>query len=432
MTALLTSSSSHLRDAAGGTAVAHRRPLALTATLGGAVAAGSTLVVAMALGLVGWFLTDAGAHGAPHDGLRTGALGWLMAHGSGIDVNAVRITAIPLGLSIVCAWTVWRIAHRLGSAISGHGPDADRIADGERDWTVPAAGAFFALGYLAVVVATIVLASNPATSPSGVRVVLWALFLVALVGMPALAVGSGRAANWAARLPAAVAPAVTTGWAIVKVFWWISAVLVVVALLLNFGTVLNVMSQLGLDARGAGAYAGVSLLLVPNAVLFGGAYLIGPGFAVGAGTLVTPGSVVLGPLPLFPLLAALPDPGPTPAWSPALILLAPMLAALTVARVQRRLPALSWDQGALRGCAAGLGAGLVIGSSAALAGGSVGPGRMQMVGPSTFDVLVHALAAFGFGGLIGGLVITWWQRRGFDRTGDTAADRPIKGELSAP
>ena len=44
-------------------------------------------MVCLALGVIGWFLTDAGAHGAPRDGLRTGALGWLLAHGSGVSVH---------------------------------------------------------------------------------------------------------------------------------------------------------------------------------------------------------------------------------------------------------------------------------------------------------------------------------------------------------
>src|SRR3954469_10458483 len=60
---------------------AHRRPLVLLAALAGIAAACSTLVVCLAGGVVGWFLTDAGAHGAPRDGLRIGAVGWLMAHG---------------------------------------------------------------------------------------------------------------------------------------------------------------------------------------------------------------------------------------------------------------------------------------------------------------------------------------------------------------
>ncbi len=76
---------------------AHRRPLVLLAFLAGVVAAASTLLVCLAGGVVGWFLTDAGAHGAPRDGLRIGALGWLMAHGSGVQVAGTHVTAAPLG-----------------------------------------------------------------------------------------------------------------------------------------------------------------------------------------------------------------------------------------------------------------------------------------------------------------------------------------------
>ena len=43
----------------------HRRPLVPLAFLGGITAAASTLVVFLGLGVVGWFLTDGGAHGAP-------------------------------------------------------------------------------------------------------------------------------------------------------------------------------------------------------------------------------------------------------------------------------------------------------------------------------------------------------------------------------
>src|SRR5512143_89579 len=71
MTSLL-SATDHPTTHAGGDA-RHRRPLVLLATLGGAVAAGSTLLVCLAVGVVGWFVTDAGAHGAPRDGLRAGA-----------------------------------------------------------------------------------------------------------------------------------------------------------------------------------------------------------------------------------------------------------------------------------------------------------------------------------------------------------------------
>jgi hypothetical protein len=48
---------------------------------------------------------------------------------------------------------------------------------------------------------------------------------------------------------------------------------------------------------------------------------------------------------------------------------------------------------------------------AAVAGGAVGPGRMRDVHPLVGDVLLQSVTAFGLGGLLGGLAMTWWQRR---------------------
>jgi hypothetical protein len=139
----------------------HRRPLVILATLGGVVASGSVLLVCLAIGVLGWFISDAGAHGEPRDALQVGALGWLMAHGSGISVNGVAVTAVPLLLTMVCAWATWRVGLRVGDSVSGHGPNADAIADGERDWTVPAALALFTLGYALVALVTLTLAATP-------------------------------------------------------------------------------------------------------------------------------------------------------------------------------------------------------------------------------------------------------------------------------
>jgi hypothetical protein len=35
-------------------------------------------------------------------------------------------------------------------------------------------------------------------------------------------------------------------------------------------------------------------------------------------------------------------------------------------------------------------------------------------------VMVHAITAFGIGGLVGGVVATWWQRRAAGRASDAA------------
>ncbi len=388
-----------------------RPPVALVAGVGGLAAAASTLVVCLAVGVIGWFLADAGAHGAPRDGLRVGALGWLLAHGSGVRVDGVLITVVPLGITAICAWAVWRVGHRVGDLLSGHGPDADGIADGQRDWTVAVGTLAFTVGYVAVAVVTLRLAGSPETAPSGSRVVLWSILLCLAFGAPALAVGSGRLAIWAPAVPAWLRAAVAGGLRVLACYLLLSAVLFVVALAADFGSAANVMSRLHLSAGDATVYTVVTSTLVPNAAVFSASYLLGPGFAVGTGTLVSPSLVTLGPVPMFPLLAALPDEGPTPAWTAYAVAVPPLVAAVAVAWAQRRLPALRWEDGALRGCVGGVLAGLLLGVLAAVSGGAVGPGRMRTVGPEAMDVLVHAVAAFGLGGVVGGLAMTWWQRR---------------------
>jgi hypothetical protein len=389
----------------------HRRPLVLLAGLAGVLAAAGTLTICLAVGVAGWFLTDAGAHGAPRDGLQTGALAWLMAHGSGVRVDGVLVSVMPLGITLICAWAIWRTAHRLGDSVSGHGPDANRIADGERDWTVPVAALVFTTAYVATAVLAGTLASTSSTAPDVTRVVLWSVALCGLLGAPAIAAGSGRAAVWGAWLPAPVVSTATACRSVLTTWAWVCLAFFVGALVLDLGTALNLVSQLGTDGAGTALIALVSLVLVPNATLFSGAYLLGPGFTVGVQTIVSPAEVSVGALPVFPMLAALPDSGPTPGWTPWLVLVPPVVAVVGVARAQRRRPTLRYEEGALHGCAGGMLAGAAFGILVSLAGGAVGPGRMTDVGPLVGSVLVHAVTAFGIGGLLGGLAITWWQRR---------------------
>ncbi len=412
MTSLLPSSTSSRNHSASdvGRDLATRRPLVLLATAGGVAAAASTLLVCLAVGVVGWFVTDGGAHGAPRDGLRTGALGWLLAHGSGIRVEGVAVTAVPLGVTALCLWAIWRIGHRVGDSVSGHGPDADAIVDGVRDWTVPAAAALFTMGYVVTAVLTVTLAASETTDPNGARVVLWSLLMCTVLGTSAIAVGSGRAAIWAASLPVSLRAATHTCRRILVTWLALSLGLLIVALVVDFSTAANVMSQLDTDSGDVVLVTALSLAVLPNATLFSGAYLLGPGFSVGAGTLVAPGAVVLGPLPMFPMLAALPDEGPTSDWTAWLIAAPVLVGFVGAAFAQRRRPTHRWEQAAIRGCAGGVLAGVAFGVLATVSGGAVGPGRMREVGPFVLDTLVHAVTAFGIGGLLGALAMTWVQR----------------------
>jgi hypothetical protein len=405
-----------------------RRPLALVAVYGGAAAALIPLVAMMLFGVVGWFLTDGGIHGSPRDGLRSGALAWLMGHGSGIHVTGTAVTAMPLGLTLICALVVARVGLRTGERLSDHGPDAHALTDGERDWTVPAGATMFAATYAVLAVLVGVLAGTSSTQPALAGAFAWGLFLGGVVGGAGIAVGSGRASVWLALIPLPVRETVQAAVRILRTVLLVSAVVFVVALLLDGGTALTVLSELHTDFAGGLLFVLLSLLVLPNALLFAGSYLLGPGFQVGTGTLVSPTVVALGPVPMFPLLAALPDNGPTPFWTPFLIALPPLAAAYAVARLFRTRPALGLDVGALRGLAAGVLAAVMFGLLAGLAGGAVGPGRMRHVGPLVGSVFFHAVVALGIGGLLGGLIASWWSRR------HPVLDRPVVADspLASP
>ncbi len=407
MTSLLTRPDSARADAA------HPRPLVLIATLGGVLAALGPLVVLLAVGVIGWFITDAGVHGAPRDGMRMGALAWLAGHGSGFTVLGSRITIVPLGITAISVWSMWRLGHRVGDAVSGHGPDAHRISDGERDFTVPTAIATFFAGYAVVAVVVATVAAGSATDPSVPHVMAWTIAMTALVGAPAIAVGSGRAAIWAAFVPVSVRAGAAVAGAVLSTFLITSALVFAVALAVSFGDAATITSQLHPSPSEAGLYALVNAAFVPNAALFTGSYLLGPGFAVGGATLVSPAAVVLGPLPVVPLLAALPAVGAPAGWAGSLLLLPPLVAAVAAYRVLRSRP-LTWDRVALAGCGGGLVAGVGFAVLASLSGGAAGPGRMRFVGPFTRDVLVHGVPACGIGALLGAAVVallTWRAAR---------------------
>ena len=305
--------------------------------------------------------------------------------------RASLVTLMPLGITLVCAWAVWRTAHRLGDSVSGHGPDAGRIADGERDWTVPVAAFFFLVGYVVTAVVTASAASTPTTAPDLSHVVLWSVRAL----RPARRPGDRRRLRPRGDLGLVPAPA---RWSRPLAACRSGALHLAVALprLLPRRAAARHRHRpqpaLAAGHRRTGAtglLAVVSVLLVPNAVLFSGSYLLGPGFTVGVGTDRLAGrGDASARCRCSRCSPPCPTAGPRPAGPRGWCSCRRWSAALGAIRAQRTRPTLRYEEGALHGCAGGMLAGLRCSALLALAGrrrGRPGPDdrrRPRVVGRS--------------------------------------------------
>lgn len=371
--------------------------------MGGLVAAGSMLLLAVAVALGGWFAADAGRYGDTRDATRVGADAWLMAHGAGLRLDTAALTVVPLGLTLLCAVALFRVGGWV-AATAALGSDRAHLRP------VLSAAGVLAVVYALVALATAILAAHPRAESDLLRALVGGFVLAGIAGGGGLLARSGQGRALVGRLPRWGRAVLLGGVSAVLAMVAAAALLVATALVLDFGTAATVLSRLHTDGSGGLMYTVVGILVVPNAVLLGAAYLLGPGFAVGAGTVVSPTAVVLGPLPSFPLLAALPDTGATPQWTTAVIGAPVLLTAVAVALASRRTRPERLDLGALCGLGAGVLAAALLTALVVLAGGAVGPGRMTVVGGDPWATFLAAAVSCGGGGLVGGSLGTWWAR----------------------
>ncbi len=400
MTDLLSSLASRVRPPTPPTRPGSARPLAVGALLAGLAAPVTALALCSVVALAGWYDADGGGHGTTRDALRVAADAWLLAHGSGLDLGTNTVTAVPLGLTALCAWLAWWFARRAAGACVV--PDARTLGLG----VVVVGG-----GYAVVAVAIAVLASAPGAAASPGLAFLGGGLVGCLGGGAGLVTGSGLLPAWRHRVPDWAWSAGLAAVATVLLMVAAGSLLVAGSLVAHFGEAATVFTSLDPGLLGGLVWLVVMALVAPNAILLGCAYLLGPGFAVGAGTLVAPGDVTLGPVPAVPLLAALPDPGPTPSWTLGLVAV-PVLAGVAAGAVAARgFPAPGYAAAAARGVAGGALGAVLLTVLVAAAGGAVGPGRMADVGADLLVTLAAAVATTAPGVLAGGLGATLWQRR---------------------
>jgi hypothetical protein len=379
------------------------RPLAVTGAIAACAVMVTGLVILTPLVLVGWIA-------APHAGLglpgvlRTATGLWLAAHHVGFALRgAGRIGMLPLGLVLIPGSLLWRA-----------GQWVVRTAQLSRLSEVGYAAMALAAPY-AVLCGAVALASRSRLATPSLPQAVVAGFLIALC---AGGLGAARAvAPWdrLARLLPPRPRSVVLGTA------GSLAVLGVAGALLAGASLATHLREFGSlnGALGAGAVGSVLLLLaqlayVPNAVIWAVCFTLGPGFAFGAGTVVAPTGAALGPLPMFPMLAAMPSGAHAslPVWVSVVMLVAPYLAgAFGGVLLVRAAPSPAAEIAPLWGFACGAATGVVTGVLAAFSGGPLGSGRLAVVGPSGWQVGLVAILEVGVAAAVAAGIANWLRLR---------------------
>ena len=374
------------------------------------------LAIAVGIGFsVGLTLLAQG--GGPSVGglLRTGVQGWLVAQGSGLDVEGTSIRLVPLGATvlvvIVTALTArWIVA----DPVDELGPYAATVAG--------------TCGAVAAVLSAVTNAGEVNTS------VVRAAFGAFAVGGIGSAVGAATKHHRTAMLWFTDRTDVR---AVVRGAWWgvatllgSAATLVVVLLTVHLDRAADLWALLDPGLGGGLTLAATCLLSVPTLVLWATSVLLGPGFVLGTDTSVDLTGAHLGAVPGFPPLAGLPAPGEFAGWVFVLGLI-PLLAGGVAGF--RTEPPLTDDadsvllQRLVHGAAAGAVAGFVVGVAVAVSGGGIGPGRMAEAGPPLVTPLLVAIPVLAMGGALGAVLAHYRGARA-----PKQSDQPPDGSSRRP
>jgi hypothetical protein len=372
----------------------------------GAIAASAVtvtgLVILTLLVLAGWIA-------APHSGLglpgvlRTATGLWLAAHHVEFTLRgAGRIGMLPLGLVLLPGALLWRAGRWVVRT-------AEVTKPTELGFSILA----LAAPYAALCGALALACSSPLATPSLPEAVI-AGFLLALC---AGGLGAARAlAPWGrlARLMPPRSRSVVLGSAgALAVLAAGGAVLAGASLAMHMSEYRALDSSLAPGLIGGGLLLLVQLAYVPNAIGWAVCYSLGPGFAFGTATVVAPTGAALGPLPIFPMLAALPaNSAALPGWASVAVLALPYLAGIVGGvLVARAAPTTAIEVAPLWGFACGVVTGGVTGVLAAFSGGPLGSGHLAAVGPSGWQTAVVATLEIGVSAAIAAGIANWLRLR---------------------
>ena len=320
----------------------------------------------------------------------------------GLSFPAFTMSALPLGLSLLMALMTVRIGHRLSAAPSL--------------WPawVGGAASFGGIG-----VAASMLVAGP-----GVSVAEWApliapalyfgvLLFISSVAGPRFELFEGangpeaKERIWVRNLlqtllsklhwslSTVLSPAARVGLGVVAAMLMVSALMISLALGFGWIEVVRLYEGMRVSILGGVMLTIGQLAILPNLLIYGMAWISGVGFSIGIGSSVTLLATQLGPLPAFPIFAAIPTGGLDRG---ILFALVPILAAFIGTLLVRRFTdQMRWEYATRFSAAISFAFMAALVAAVAgflltlLASGSFGPGRFSQVG---VDSLLFAAVLF--------------------------------------
>lgn len=357
-----------------------KRPRALLASALATTVWAVTVVVTPILVAVilGWW--QAGAEGSVATVAAAAGVAWLAGHGVPVDIGPMHLSVAPLALTLVVAWRLAKAAAGTTRAIGGRDAAAVRAAAG-----------LITILYTGLVAGAAALCT---TGPFTVGILPALLHAVPLV-IAATAFGAAREAGVLPWDTASVwmRRGLRTGMITAGALLACGAAATGVAFAVRGPVVADTLALYGSESW---IVALLSLVYLPNCAVWAAAYITGPGFAVGAGTAVQTSMVELGPLPAFPVFAAVPN-APLPDYATILIGLPLMLAAVFGVILTYRSPDLRVPRVTTAATVAAATAAAVLGLLAYLSGGAAGVDLMADLGPDPLAVAGIAAVQFLIG-----------------------------------
>jgi hypothetical protein len=390
-----------------GTQLPPRSPVAAGA-LAALQSAAASLAVILVPVVLAW--ATASYSQAPWgDAVRVGIAAWLLAHHTGIVIPGGHVGLMPIGLAIIPMVSCWLAGVKLARGLD---PNAEtiRAGIGRARPRMPPQRALLAL---VVTYAGVVTLIGALTTTSKVRPLVGQAFIgsVLICGIAGVTGAAAYRRGSLMRglrlivnklqLPPILRRALRPAVAAISVQLAGSTVLFLVAFVAGWDRVLMLHRALAPGIFGSLVLVLGQLTVVPNLVIWSGAYLAGPGFAVGTGTAVLPGHTDLGAVPALPILGALPSPGNGPSWIWALLALPVIAGAAAGIRIYHSSrPSDPATDVLLIAVVTAMLAGTAWAVMGWLSGGPAGPGRLARMGPIGWEVGLMVAVEVGVGALL--------------------------------